>query len=191
MPGFTPNASPPVYDPQAARLALKASQYAGDMPTLKLVARGSAGDESPLLDAILNMWRKELGLEIEVEYIDPEVYVKEVRDSGGQIIEGGWCADYPDPQNFLDILFHSNSEFNEVVYANPEVDSLLEQARTELDSARRLELYAEAERLLLEDFAALPLWNTVTFILVNPDLQGYILGPMEVAQVQNMRKSDR
>jgi len=191
MPGFTPNESPPIYDPKAARQALKDSRYAGDMPTLKLVTSGRGNDESPLLDAIINMWRQELGLAVTLEYIDPEVFNEEVKDSGGHIVNGGWCADYPDPQNFLDILFHSQSEFNNSGYTNPEVDALLEQARAELDPTRRLELYAQAERLLLDNFAALPLWNTVTFMLVNPQLEGYLLGPMEVAQVQNMVKTDR
>ena len=45
----------------------------------------------------------------------------------------GWIADYPDPQNFLDIKFHSDSRNNETGYSNPEVDELLDQARARAD----------------------------------------------------------
>ena len=56
----------------------------------------------------------------------------------------GWSADYADPQDFLDVLFHSESSLNHSDYARAEVDALLEAARVELDEARRLARYAEA-----------------------------------------------
>lgn len=188
MPGYTSGQPVPQYDPDAAREALKASKYAGQMPTLKYVSMGRAGSEDPLIDAILSMWRKELGIKVEVQFIDPEVFAKTVQEAGGHIVDGGWCADYPDPQNFLDILFHTGSEFNHPPYTNPAVDALLEQARTEVDPAARLALYQQADRLLLEDFAALPLWSGQTFLLVNPELQGYVLGAMEVPQLHLVYK---
>lgn len=188
MPGYTSGQPVPQYDPAAAREALKASKYAGQMPTLKYVSMGRAGSEDPLIDAIISMWRKELGIKVEVQFIDPEVFAKTVQEAGGHIVDGGWCADYPDPQNFLDILFHTGSEFNHPPYSNPAVDALLEQARTEVDPAARLALYQQADRLLLEDFAALPLWSGQTFLLVNPELKGYVLGAMEVPQLHLVYK---
>ena len=188
MPGFSGELEAAGYDPEAAREALKASSYTGKIPTLRMLVSSSSNETSPLLDAILNMWRKELGVQVNVEFIDPELFNDAAREKPGHVAFYGWCADYPDPQNFLDILFHSASEFNLSGYANPEVDGLLEQARSELDMNRRLELYKQAEKLLLEDYAAIPLWHYQIFMLVNPSVQNYVLTPMDVPIVHLLLK---
>jgi peptide/nickel transport system substrate-binding protein/oligopeptide transport system substrate-binding protein len=70
-----------------------------------------------------------------------------------------WFADIPDPDNFLHLLFHSRSARNLTGYYNPQVDGLLEQARTESDLTRRVELYRRAEKLILDDAVVLPVWH--------------------------------
>ena len=57
-----------------------------------------------------------------------------------------WYADYPDPDNFLYPLFHSQSQTNYFHYRNPTVDQLLDDARRETDDLRRVKLYREAEQ---------------------------------------------
>jgi ABC-type transport system substrate-binding protein len=188
MPGFSGELEAAGYDPDAARQALKASSYAGKIPPLRMLVSSTGNETSPLLDAILNMWRKELGVQVNVEFIDPELFNDAAREKPGHVVFYGWCADYPDPQNFLDILFHTASEFNLSGYTNSEVDRLLEQARSELDMSHRMDLYKQAEKLLLEDFAAIPLWHYQTFVLVNPSIQNYVLMPMDVPIVHLLLK---
>jgi oligopeptide transport system substrate-binding protein len=62
-----------------------------------------------------------------------------------------WYADYPDPDNFLYVLFHSQSKTNRMGYRNAEVDELLERARRETDYMARVELYREIEKLVLRE----------------------------------------
>ncbi len=62
-----------------------------------------------------------------------------------------WYADFPDPDNFLFSLFHSQSPDNYANYSNPEVDRLLEQARSEGDYLKRIQLYRQAEKQIMED----------------------------------------
>ena len=90
----------------------------------------------------------------------------------------GELPDYPDPENFLDILFHTDSEFNVSGYSNAEVDALLEEARVELDVGRRIELYQELETILLSDAAVITLSHGVSDAVVNTRLQGFVLAPM-------------
>jgi oligopeptide transport system substrate-binding protein len=96
------------------------------------------------------------------------------------MVSYGWCADYPDPENFLDVLYYTGGVFNVAGYTNPAVDTLLETARVELDVAARLALYQEIERLLLEDVAAIPLAHGVQDALVNDRVNGFVLSPMGV-----------
>ena len=90
-----------------------------------------------------------------------------------QMFDIGWIMDYPDPEDVLDILFHSTSRQNNSRYKNPEVDQKLEQARVEQDTERRLELYQEVERTILQDAAWIPLYFGTTHALVKPYVRNY------------------
>ena len=98
----------------------------------------------------------------------------------------GWIADYPHPQDFLDILFHSGAENNYGEYSNPEVDALLERASVEQDNKLSMALYQQAEQKLVEDAACLPLWFGRNYILVKPHVKGYALNPMGFAMLNKV-----
>ena len=98
----------------------------------------------------------------------------------------GWVADYPHPQDFLDILFHSGADNNHGEYSNPEIDTLLERAGVEQDNDLSLELYQQAEQKLVEDAACLPLWFGQNYILVKSYIKGYNLNPMGFAMLNRV-----
>ncbi|MCI0521542.1 MAG: peptide ABC transporter substrate-binding protein [Chloroflexi bacterium] len=180
MPGYSDALAVTPFDAASAKQTLAESSYAeavraGKLPEVTLTTGGYGDEENPYLDALVNMWRKTLGVTVKIEYLDPEHYTEAAREGHGQIATMGWCADYPDPENFLDILFHSESAYNVSGYSNTAVDELLEQARTEQDAAVRLQLYQQTEKLLLEDFAALPEWHGISFVLVKPYVKGYVV----------------
>ena len=77
-------------------------------------------------------------LDIAIEQEDLGLFLRDIDESNFGLFSG-WIADYPDPQNFLDIKFHSQSANNEVGYSNSEVDDLLEEALKETDEAKTAE----------------------------------------------------
>ena len=182
MPGFSAEqvqaAAERGYDPEAAREALAASSYADNLPPIIFTAGGYGTAERIDIDALVANWQEVLAADITVEFLDPQDYTRASRENHGHLANYGWCADYPDPENFLDVLFHSGSEFNVAGYSNLKIDALLEEARIELDPARRLALYQEIEAALLADVAAIPLDHGVDYTLVNPRVQGYVQAPM-------------
>ena len=98
-----------------------------------------------------------------------------------QMFSLGWGADYPDPENFLDLLFHSDSDGNRTNYSNPEVDAVLEQARVEQDTTRRFELYNQVEEMILEDAPWVLLWNDEDwYFLIKPEVRDYFLLPLTI-----------
>jgi len=98
----------------------------------------------------------------------------------------GWVADYPHPQDFLDVLFHTSADNNHGEYSNREVDSMLEMAGLEPDYQRSLGLYQQAERKLVEDAACLPLWFGQNHVLIKPYVKGYHLNPMGFATLNRV-----
>jgi len=187
MPGFSADLAVAPFDPDAARAALAASTYAGDLPEVIMTVAGTADSESDYLNALIEMWKTNLGVKIKVEYVDPSNQPESIRTQHGHLVSYGWCADYPDPENFLDVLFHTGAEFNVVEYTNPELDAVLEQARVELDPAVRLQLYRQVETMLLEDYAAIPVVHSVNDVLVHPRVEGFLLSPMNSAFIQEIQ----
>jgi len=109
-----------------------------------------------------------------------------LREEKDDMFYSGWVADYPHPQDFLDILFHSGAENNYGDYSHPEVDTLLEKAGVEPDNDLSLELYQQAEQLLVEDAACLPLWFGKNYVLVKPYIKGYELDPLGIAMLNKV-----
>jgi|GEM_PF-263506 len=101
----------------------------------------------------------------------------------------GWLSDNGDPDNFLFPLFHSSSwgnTGNTSFYSNPEVDSLIEQARTIRNQLRRDELYRTIERKILADLPVIPLVHNYSGYAVKPWVKGFVPDPFDVIKPANM-----
>jgi len=113
-----------------------------------------------------------------VRQLEPERYLYHLDEELDEMYFSGWIADYPHPQDFLDILFRSGAENNYGGYSNPEVDALLDRANVEPDREAGLALYQQAEQKLVSDAACLPLWFGQNYVLVKPYVNGYELTPL-------------
>jgi ABC-type oligopeptide transport system substrate-binding subunit len=164
MPGYERDQPLLDYDPQRARRLIAESQY-GDpsqFPVVTLSVGGSGVEMDRVTEAIVAMYRENLGIEIDVERS------ADVLSDRPQLFSLGWIADYPDPEDFLDILFHSASPLNRMNYSNSSVDRLLEAARIEQAPERRMLLYTEAEEVIVSDAPWVPLWHSVDYVLTKP-----------------------
>lgn len=91
----------------------------------------------------------------------------------------GWCADYPDSNNWLNDVFNSKSDQNYAKFNNPEYDQLVEEAAFEPDPARREELYAQAERILIEQEVAIaPIYYYTYVRMYKPWLTNVVISPV-------------
>lgn len=174
VPPGTPNfqrAGPLLaFDPEGARRLLAESRYGGPsaLPSVTLSIGTLDTELPPVIEALVAMYRDNLGVDIAVEGS------ADVLADDPQMYSIGWIADYPDPENFVDILFHTNSGLNHMHYSNPQVDRLLESARVETIQKRRQDLFLEAESLIVSDAPWVPLWNSVDYVLTKPYVKGVV-----------------
>ena len=188
FPGYNPDIPGYEYDPDKARQLLAESKYGDDPEALGLIVLTTAGSFGANVgldtQVIQEMWRQNLGIEVDVQQTDFAVYLQDLHSRIFQMFEIGWIADYPDPENFLDILFHSESSNNHTGYSNSQVDSLLEQARLG-DPAERYAQYQEIERLILADAPWIPLWHGgEQYILVKPSVKDYHQTPLIIPKLR-------
>ena len=89
-----------------------------------------------------------------------------------------WYADFPDPDNFLRPLFHSEGSMNEFGYANEDVDLLLAQVWSETSYSKRNKLYHRIEELVLDDAPIIPTDYGRLRFLLRPNVRGFKLTPL-------------
>jgi len=180
MPGYDANLLGLRFDPQKARELVAASKYGkvSNLPPIVLTISGWGGDISGVLGGVIEEWRRNLGIEVNVRQLEPEPFLYALNQEKDELFSGGWIADYPDPQNFLDVLFHTAAQNNTGGYSNPQLDLLLGRASIEQDMNVRLKLYQDAEQIVVQDAAVLPLFFGRNYVLVKPYVKDYVLSPL-------------
>ena len=138
------------------------------------------------LEAIICEWRQNLGVEVKVRQLEPPRFLYHLAQEKDEMFYMGWVADYPHPQDFLDILFSSDADNNYGGYTSPEVDALLAMAGIETDNEPGLLLYQQAEQRLVEDACCVPLYFGQNYVLVKPYIKGYRLNPMGFARLNEV-----
>ena len=183
FPGYTDSIQGLKFDEEAAKAELAMSKYAdpATRPRIVMSVSGTGGDVSIGTQVILEMWEKTLGVEVDIQQVEWATYLEDLNQRKFQLYSLGWAADYPDPQDFIDILFHTDSETNHGAYSNSEVDALIEEANVERDPGKRVELYNKAEQIIVDDAAWVPLWyQGESHVLIKPYIKDYRLLPMTV-----------
>ena len=183
------------YDPEKAKRLLSESRYGADtgsIPRITLSIAGNFGASVGLdMEVMLRSWEETLGVEVEIQQTEWATFLQDLHKRRFQMFAIGWSADYPDPQDFLDILFHSESTNNWGGYSNREVDSLLEKARVEPDQVARFQQYNVIEQLIVDDAPWVPLWHsTERKVLIKPQVKDYFLVPMTIPKLRHVYFSD-
>jgi oligopeptide transport system substrate-binding protein len=188
MPGYNKSLTSLGFNVDKARASLKASRYgdASKLPPITLTTSGYGNRISPVLEAMIAQWRENLGVEVTVRELDPNFFIYNLKAEKDQMFDMGWVADYPHPQDFLDVLFHTGAENNFAEYSNLAVDSLLDAAATEPNTEKSFEIYQQAEQMLVDDAAMLPLYFARNYILVKPYVKNYVINAMGFIQLSKV-----
>lgn len=170
--GYTPPAGIPTDFAAARGLLAEAGFPEGKgLPQLELLFNTSENHRL-LAEAIQEMWRKELG--VEVRLVNQEFKVVRTERRGGhyQILLSDWVGDYLDATTFLD-LWRSDSGNNHTGWANPDFDAQLFAAARTSDPAERAAHLQQAETLLLKAAPIAPLYFNTHVFLLQPSVKGW------------------
>jgi len=188
MPGRSQDIEALDYDLDEAIALLAEAGYEDPsaIPPLVIRVPGQGGSVAAWLVSILWQWEQELGVETEIVQVESDAYWYRPGEEKGDMFLFGWVADYPDPQNFLEVLFRSGTVNNYGGYSNAEVDSLLAEAAVAQESETRWDLYRQAEQLIVSDAACVPLWFSMNYVLVKPYVRDYTLSPLGIPQLADV-----
>jgi oligopeptide transport system substrate-binding protein len=175
MPSYNETIEGLDYDVQEAKELIAESKYGdvANLPPITLTVDGYGNNIPSYLGAIIQEWQQNLGVEISVRQVETEKLLYNLKREKDEMFTMGWIVDYPDPNDFLDVLFYTGSEVNISEYSNPSLDALLDQAAVEQNESDRLAMYQQAEQLVVDDAPCIPLWHGTNYVLVKPYVKGY------------------
>ncbi|NOU76106.1 peptide ABC transporter substrate-binding protein [Paenibacillus sp. LMG 31458] len=126
------------------------------------------------LEFILAQWKQNLGYDAEANPVPHALRIELSSKHDFDIVLSLWGADYNDPMTFLD-MWVTGGEFDEGDYSNPQYDTLIKQAQTEVDPSKRAKAMIEAEKILMDDQGVAPLYFRTRAYLKKPSVNGLIL----------------
>lgn len=156
-----------------AKELLAAAGYAdgAGFPKLEFSINENTGHQA-VAEAIMKMWKENLGIDVEIATMDWATFQQYRKTSDCEIARQGWLGDYTDPATFFD-LFVSTAGTNDGHYNNPAYDELVINARTEQDPAKRMEMYHQAETLIMNDMPIVPIVFYADDVLAQVNFTGF------------------
>lgn len=138
-------------------------------------------------EAIQKMLMETLNIELKISKMPFAQHLENTETSKFDFWRAGWIADYPDPENFLNLLWsihipdspEKNSYLNTFRYKNPAYDALMAQALRTVDEQQRMDLYLQADQILIDDAVLIPLFYQKDMRLLQPDVRNFPQNPME------------
>lgn len=181
IPGYNPELSDYDYNPDRARQLLAEAGYpaGAGLPPLQLWSNAKSPEAIAENKAIQGDLKR-IGMTIELRQAKSWLHFSQeiLGQQPNAMYRYAWYADFPDPDNFLSVLFNSKSNRNYANYHNPQVDFLLNQAQSENDYLRRLELYRQAETFIIADVPTVNLVHYSFEHLFQPYIRGVALNAL-------------
>ncbi|MEM6314962.1 MAG: peptide ABC transporter substrate-binding protein [Planctomycetota bacterium] len=191
------------YDVEQAKAWLAEAGYPDGegFPRLKLFYNTGTGDHEQIAQNLARQWRQKLGIEFDLDPVEmaqfkvrykPEyAETDEARAIAGDglkagdfaISRGSWYGDYMDVTTFTD-MFMPDSLNNTPGWVNQEYARLCNEAAQQVDQQKRLDLYAEAEQLLVDEAIILPLYHYVNTFIKNPAVEGIPMNPRNMVMLK-------
>ena len=175
LAGWTATAKRLPLDRERARSLLAEAGFPGGRGLGPLAYHFNTGDLNQRIAEALQAQLKEVGVALELRRLDWAAHIKVVDDGSAGFFRQGWIADYPDPENFLTVLFHSKNAGaagNTSRYRNPKLDRLFDEADAMSSGPARDKRYAEAEQIVLDDAVWISLYHYTSRALIKPYVKG-------------------
>jgi oligopeptide transport system substrate-binding protein len=177
MPGFQADLGKDIdFDVNGAKDMLKQAGFADPSQLPPIVFRfASTSANQSRAEFIQAQLKQNLGVNITLDSMEQKAFQAAYKAKDFDLAWSGWGADYPDPQNFMSPLFACNASNNKYNYCNQQFDQAAAKGDTGTDLTARLQAYAQAQQILIQDLPVAPLFYRGRMVLVKPWVQNLVI----------------
>lgn len=176
-------------DADKAKKYLEKAGYkdGSELPTIELYLNSGGETNIKVAEAIQNMLKKNLGVDMSLNEMPMSQLLEKMENGEAALFRTGWIADYPDPENFLNLFYGKHvpesmderSSINKTRYQSATFDSLFQKGLREVDPKKRMEYFRKADQQAMKDAAVIPLFYDETMRLIKTDVKNFPMNPME------------
>ncbi len=166
------------YDVKKAKELLAQAGFADkEIPKVE-ISFNSNEDHKRVAENVQAQLKTKLGINVELKNEEWKVYLGTLSTNPSPMYRMGWVADYPDPDNFLNLMT-SESENNHTGWVNEKFDKLIKKAVSLSEKQARKDIYTQAQKILIEeDVAVVPLFSSVSHLFVNKRIKNFPVNVM-------------
>jgi len=170
--GYTARAKFP-FNIEAARKLLAEAGYPDGkgLPPVEILFNTMESHRA-IAEAIQDMWKRNLGIDARLLNQEWKVFLDAKKTGQYQISRFGWIGDYPDPNSFLDMWLTGGGN-NDTKWSNLEYDRLIREAGRTSDLEKRLEVFQQAEAILIEEMPIIPIYFYTRPYAIQPSVKGW------------------
>lgn len=173
IPGYTPPANAPQFNPAEARKLLAEAGVKDPSTVTVEILYNTHEQRKTVAQVIQQMWKQNLGINVQLHNEEWKSYLKDQKQKNYvSLCRSGWVGDYLDPMTFLDMLV-STSTMNHSYWGNPKYDELIAKANQEPNVQKRLQLLSQAESILVDELPLIPIYQQNKTYLIKPFVKGY------------------
>jgi oligopeptide transport system substrate-binding protein len=166
-------------NPAKAKELLAEAGYPNGQGMPKITMQYANSGNNPIYAQFMQeQYKANLGIEITLEPMEPKAFSQAVNREEYMIGWYGWGADYPDPDNWLPELFGTGAGNNHTAYSNPKLDDLMKRAISETDPQKRMQMWAEAQKIVVDDAPIIFVLHDENFFLAKPYVKDLVVSPM-------------
>jgi oligopeptide transport system substrate-binding protein len=174
-----------------ARRLLEAAGFGPDNPLRFQYVHRNTRDNPRVAPVLQSDWRQIAPwVEVDISGIEAQIHYANLRARNYEVADGGWVADYNDPQNFLFLFETRAGPLNYPGWSNARYDELVARSANELNLEQRAATLAEAEQILLDEAPIAPLWREVNRNLVNPRVTGWVDNAVDIHRTRFLCLAD-
>ena len=162
------------FDKELAKKKLAEAGYPGGkgLPPITVEYRATSKDVRQQFEFFRSNWA-DIGIKVNANFQTFSNFLKKTETGNFQIADAGWGADYPDPENFYQLLYSKNKAPgpNDGNFTNAKYDELYEKSRFMVNGPERFKLFKQMNDIIKDEVPMLLVYNPLSFGLYQPSVE--------------------